>query len=111
MDISRRRALGAAATLGGGVALGVGVRTVGAASAAPRPADSTNYLVGCGIADMTGAVAGQGMMGYSEADQVAEGRSSDAGPVPTSSSTRPPAAASSLSPPTSPACSNRITWA
>lgn len=59
MDISRRRALGAAATLGGGVALGVGVRTVGAASAAPRPADSTNYLVGCGIADMTGAVAGQ----------------------------------------------------
>ena len=73
MDISRRRALGAAATLGGGVALGVGVRTVGAASAAPRPADSTNYLVGCGIADMTGAVAGQGMMGYSEADQVAEG--------------------------------------
>src|SRR5690606_30673918 len=43
----------------------------GRASAAPN--DSTDYLVGCGMADMTGAVAGQGMMGYSNPEQVAAG--------------------------------------
>ncbi|WP_423785401.1 hypothetical protein, partial [Gordonia bronchialis] len=36
MDISRRRALTAAAAVGGGVALGVGVPTVGATPAVTR---------------------------------------------------------------------------
>ncbi|MFF0490255.1 neutral/alkaline ceramidase [Nocardia sp. NPDC004068] len=35
--------------------------------------DGQDYLIGCGMADVTGAVAGQGMMGYSELDQVATG--------------------------------------
>lgn len=34
---------------------------------------SSGYLVGAGKGDMTGAIAGQGMMGYSDMDQVAEG--------------------------------------
>lgn len=78
MDVSRRQLLaGAAATaVGGGVALVTGQPV---AHAAPNgvdgavPAGSTDFLVGCGIADVTGAIAGQGMMGYSDADQVAEG--------------------------------------
>ncbi|AZG43941.1 neutral/alkaline ceramidase [Gordonia insulae] len=77
MDVTRRQLLaGAAATaVGGGVALVAGQP---AASATPNgagaaPAGSADYLVGCGIADMTGAIAGQGMMGYSDADQVAAG--------------------------------------
>ncbi|MBO0856425.1 MAG: neutral/alkaline ceramidase, partial [Nocardia sp.] len=41
--------------------------------AAAEPAEGGGYLVGAGIADATGAVAGQGMMGYSELDQVAAG--------------------------------------
>ena len=47
-----------------------------AATAAPAgasPPGSTSYLVGCGIGDVTGAVAGQGMMGYSNPEQVAAG--------------------------------------
>ncbi|MCH5645089.1 MULTISPECIES: neutral/alkaline ceramidase [unclassified Gordonia (in: high G+C Gram-positive bacteria)] len=76
MDISRRKLLQttAASAVGGGVALAVGT-TVSATPSGATPAreDSTNYLVGCGIADMTGAIAGQGMMGYSDANQVAEG--------------------------------------
>ncbi len=71
-DLTRRSLLaGAAATIGGGVAAHV----VGSspAHAAPASAQSPSYLVGCGIADMTGAIAGQGMMGYSDADQVADG--------------------------------------
>lgn len=48
---------------------------VGAVGAAPvhSTGNSAGYLVGAGMADVTGAVAGQGMMGYSELDQVATG--------------------------------------
>ncbi|WP_132993598.1 neutral/alkaline non-lysosomal ceramidase N-terminal domain-containing protein [Gordonia zhaorongruii] len=70
--ISRRTLLQAtaagAATTGAGAALGsVGIRQAGRANAA------SGYLVGAGKGDMTGAIAGQGMMGYSDAEQVAEG--------------------------------------
>ncbi|WP_299575997.1 neutral/alkaline ceramidase [uncultured Williamsia sp.] len=62
-DISRRSVLaGAAATAA--LATTVGAR----AEAAP-----SGLLVGAGRADATGAVAGQGMMGYSEQDQVSTG--------------------------------------
>lgn len=44
--------------------------SAGPADAAPAP---SGYLVGAGKGDMTGAIAGQGMMGYSDADQVANG--------------------------------------
>ena len=48
--------------------------TFGAVGAGPAGADPAGgYLVGAGRADMTGAVAGQGMMGYSQPAQVAEG--------------------------------------
>jgi neutral ceramidase len=59
----------AAATLVGGVV------TANPTAAQPvrRAADGQDYLIGCGIGDVTGAVAGQGMMGYSEPDQVATG--------------------------------------
>ncbi|MBF6327754.1 neutral/alkaline ceramidase [Nocardia transvalensis] len=70
MTVSRRSMLaGSAAALTAGV---VGAQT---AHAHPmrRAADGQDYLIGCGIADVTGAVAGQGMMGYSELDQVATG--------------------------------------
>ncbi|MDL9938518.1 neutral/alkaline ceramidase [Gordonia sp. ABSL1-1] len=70
MDVTRRTVLqtAAATAVGGGLAL-----TLGSPAEAAPPADSTSYLVGCGIADMTGAVAGQGMMGYSNPEQVAAG--------------------------------------
>ncbi|MFW0787371.1 neutral/alkaline ceramidase [Gordonia sp. CPCC 206044] len=74
MDVTRRQLLTTTTTaaVGGGIALAIGAPS---ASAAPSHGDAVggDYLVGCGIADMTGAIAGQGMMGYSEADQVAEG--------------------------------------
>ncbi|MFW0796454.1 neutral/alkaline non-lysosomal ceramidase N-terminal domain-containing protein [Gordonia sp. CPCC 205515] len=69
MDVNRRQLLvGAAVTAVGGGAAVIAGQPV--ATAAPAAA---GYLVGCGKADVTGAIAGQGMMGYSEADQVAEG--------------------------------------
>lgn len=71
MDISRRHLLaGAAAGAVGGV-LAAGSHSP--VDAAPGTPGSGGYLVGCGIADMTGAIAGQGMMGYSDAEQVASG--------------------------------------
>ena len=68
MDVSRRTVI--AGTAAGAVAAGV-LSTLG--QAAPAAAASDGYLVGCGRADMTGAIAGQGMMGYSDTEQVAEG--------------------------------------
>ncbi|MCX4092600.1 neutral/alkaline ceramidase [Nocardia sp. alder85J] len=69
MTVSRRSVLA-----GTTAALGVaGIAAAGAAPAAPATGDGQDYLIGCGMADVTGAVAGQGMMGYSELDQVATG--------------------------------------
>ncbi|NLU84442.1 neutral/alkaline non-lysosomal ceramidase N-terminal domain-containing protein [Rhodococcus sp. HNM0569] len=69
MQLSRRQALTAFAATSTAAALAVG--RPAAAGAAPAATDG--YLVGAGMSDMTGAIAGQGMMGYSEADQIAEG--------------------------------------
>ncbi|QRY63875.1 neutral/alkaline non-lysosomal ceramidase N-terminal domain-containing protein [Gordonia sp. PDNC005] len=71
-DISRRSllqaaAVGATATAAAATIGGVAVSQTGPAAAA------TGYLVGAGKGDMTGAIAGQGMMGYSDAEQVAKG--------------------------------------
>lgn len=69
-EISRRRLLGgmAATTAAVGAAGAFGLGAAGPAAAAPG-----GYLVGAGKSDMTGAVAGQGMMGYSQPQQIAEG--------------------------------------
>ncbi len=72
MTVSRRSMLTGAA----GAMLAAGVP--GVADARPgdsmrRAADGQDYLIGCALADATGAIAGQGMMGYSELDQVADG--------------------------------------
>ncbi|WP_019925687.1 neutral/alkaline ceramidase [Nocardia sp. BMG111209] len=66
MTVSRRSLLGGTA-----VALAAAGTVPGRAGAGPG--DGQDYLIGCGMADITGAVAGQGMMGYSELDQVATG--------------------------------------
>ncbi len=75
MDLSRRTFLvGAAAGAATGVTtLAAPAAAATASGAAARRQAGSGYLVGAGIADMTGAVAGQGMMGYSDAEQVAEG--------------------------------------
>lgn len=72
VDVSRRRFLQASAASAVGVGLaGATSSAVGAVgSAAASPA---GYLVGAGKGDLTGAIAGQGMMGYSDMDQVANG--------------------------------------
>ncbi|MBU3064392.1 neutral/alkaline ceramidase [Nocardia sp. NEAU-G5] len=71
MTVSRRSVLTgiAAAALTAGVA---GTNPA-AAQSLHRDADGQDYLIGCGIGDITGAPAGQGMMGYSETDQVTTG--------------------------------------
>lgn len=70
-DISRRGLLSAAAvTAVGATALGTGIAGSGRAEATPG---GSGYLVGAGKGDMTGAIAGQGMMGYSDMEQIAEG--------------------------------------
>ncbi|MEO9329976.1 neutral/alkaline ceramidase [Gordonia aurantiaca] len=71
MDVTRRQLIAGAAVAAAGAGLAANAVSPGRASAAPN--DSTDYLVGCGMADMTGAVAGQGMMGYSNPEQVAAG--------------------------------------
>ncbi|MDS1116459.1 neutral/alkaline ceramidase [Gordonia westfalica] len=71
MDVTRRQLIAGAAVTAAGAGLALGTSQAGRASAAPG--DSTDYLVGCGIGDVTGAVAGQGMMGYSNPEQVAAG--------------------------------------
>ncbi|GAC69095.1 neutral/alkaline ceramidase [Gordonia soli] len=71
MDLTRRGLLaGAAATVGAGAATVIAGTS---ASAAPDSPGTGGLLVGCGSADMTGAIAGQGMMGYSNPEQVAMG--------------------------------------
>ncbi|GAC58523.1 putative ceramidase [Gordonia hirsuta DSM 44140 = NBRC 16056] len=72
--VSRRTLLQAAAV--GATALGAstfGAAALGAEAPAGAEPGGTGYLVGAGKGDMTGAIAGQGMMGYSDADQVARG--------------------------------------
>nr|WP_221333667.1 neutral/alkaline ceramidase [Nocardia transvalensis] len=62
--------------LAGTTAAAFATGVAGANPVAAQPAgrtDGQDYLIGCGMADVTGAVAGQGMMGYSELDQVATG--------------------------------------
>ncbi|GAC54851.1 neutral/alkaline ceramidase [Gordonia amicalis] len=71
MNVTRRQLIAGAAVTAAGAGLALSTGQAGRASAAP--ADSTDYLVGCGIGDVTGAVAGQGMMGYSNPEQVAAG--------------------------------------
>ncbi|RMI35267.1 neutral/alkaline ceramidase [Nocardia stercoris] len=74
MTIPRRSVLTGAAALGAATAFGRPALAAARPLLSPRQsADGQDYLIGTGIADMTGAIAGQGMMGYSEADQVAEG--------------------------------------
>ncbi|WP_280259117.1 neutral/alkaline ceramidase [Nocardia wallacei] len=71
MAVSRRSML--AGGTAAAVAAGVGSANHAAAQPLRRVAGEHDYLVGCGLADVTGAVAGQGMMGYSELDQIATG--------------------------------------
>lgn len=78
MKLSRRSLLkatavgGAAVTLGSGA--GSGAVTSAKANAAPIvPHKKGEWLVGLGMADITGACAGQGMMGFSQTEQVAHG--------------------------------------
>lgn len=81
MEISRRKLLQATAVAGATTALAGSTVTQGrvpTAKATPRtkvtgPATGEGFSVGLGISSMTGAVAGQGMMGYSEEEQVARG--------------------------------------
>ena len=81
MEINRRSLLKGMAATGVAAAVASGAtQSTGApfAQAAKRhkitgPADGKGYSVGIGISSMTGAVAGQGMMGYSEPEQVARG--------------------------------------
>ncbi|GAB2448011.1 neutral/alkaline ceramidase [Nocardia tengchongensis] len=72
MSLSRRAVLAGAAVGGVGASVAFGANIVGAQPIKHREAGQ-GYLVGVGIADITGAPAGQGMMGYSEADQVTSG--------------------------------------
>ncbi|WP_433755580.1 neutral/alkaline ceramidase [Nocardia sp. CA-135398] len=72
--VSRRLILGGAAgVVGTAFAAGAAGATPRSGERPRREADGQNYLIGCGIADVTGAVAGQGMMGYSDLEQVATG--------------------------------------
>ncbi len=75
MTVSRRSVLaGGAAVAAVGASGLVGTNTAAARSLRHEgQGDAQGYLVGCGIGDITGAPAGQGMMGYSETDQVATG--------------------------------------
>ncbi|MEU1283604.1 neutral/alkaline ceramidase [Kitasatospora sp. NPDC005856] len=66
-EFTRRRGLQLAAAAAGGLALG------SARSAAADPALPSPYLVGRGIADITGAAAESGMMGYSMPGQKTSG--------------------------------------
>ncbi|MFG2821675.1 neutral/alkaline non-lysosomal ceramidase N-terminal domain-containing protein [Kitasatospora sp. NPDC048365] len=68
-SFTRRRGLQLAAAAAGSLALGTGRAT---AADTPTPPPSP-YLVGRGIADITGAAAESGMMGYSIPDQQTAG--------------------------------------
>ncbi|MGC4935094.1 neutral/alkaline non-lysosomal ceramidase N-terminal domain-containing protein [Gordonia sp. DT30] len=69
-SLSRRGLLAGAA---GVTALGVAAAATTSATGRAHAAPSTGYLVGAGRGDITGAIAGQGMMGYSDLSQVASG--------------------------------------
>lgn len=71
MTVSRRSVL--AGTAAAAFAAGVAGTNPAAAQPVRRDAGGQDYLIGCGIGDITGAPAGQGMMGYSELDQVTTG--------------------------------------
>ncbi|AHH18474.1 ceramidase [Nocardia nova SH22a] len=73
MTITRRSILAGTAAVAAGMALSQPAAGQAAARPIPGTGNAPGYLVGCGIADVTGAVAGQGMMGYSDLEQVAEG--------------------------------------
>ncbi|MGW0035181.1 neutral/alkaline ceramidase [Gordonia sp. NPDC003376] len=69
--VSRRGFFGGAAVAG---AVGIGIAGAAAAGSGPAAADPAGgYLVGAGRGDVTGVIAGQGMMGYSDLEQVATG--------------------------------------
>ncbi|MGW4477438.1 neutral/alkaline ceramidase [Rhodococcus triatomae] len=70
MKISRRSVLAGAAAAPALAALSAGSAQAGPLRTAPS---GTGFRVGVGIADVTGPVAENGMMGYSSFDQVAEG--------------------------------------
>jgi neutral ceramidase len=74
-EFSRRRGLQLAAAVAGGLALGTTLGTARAAAADPTadPTPPYPYLVGRGIADITGAAAESGMMGYSMPGQQTSG--------------------------------------
>ncbi|MGO3325170.1 neutral/alkaline non-lysosomal ceramidase N-terminal domain-containing protein [Gordonia sp. (in: high G+C Gram-positive bacteria)] len=71
-DVPRRTFLQATAVGAAATAASIGLGATAAGSAGQAHAAS-GYLVGAGKGDMTGAIAGQGMMGYSDLDQVATG--------------------------------------
>ncbi len=71
-EITRRHLLSAAAVTAAGATAAAVTGTGGTGRATADPG-AAGYLVGAGKGDMTGAIAGQGMMGYSDAEQVAEG--------------------------------------
>lgn len=70
--MSRRGSLGASAgAVGAGLLGAAALSTAGSGTASAAP--TSGYLVGAGKGDLTGAIAGQGMMGYSDLSQVATG--------------------------------------
>ena len=71
VTVSRRSVL--AGTAAAALAAGVAGTNPAAAQRIHRDAAGQDYLIGCGIGDITGAPAGQGMMGYAEQDQVTTG--------------------------------------
>lgn len=68
-EISRRSLLTGVAT----ATAAAGITMATSRSAGADSGTVAEYLIGCGIADATGAVAGQGTMGYSDLEIVAEG--------------------------------------
>jgi neutral ceramidase len=69
---TRRNVLRAGAAFAGLGALGFGAASAASGASAADDADSP-YLVGRGIADVTGEIAEVGMMGYGRVDQQAQG--------------------------------------
>jgi neutral ceramidase len=73
--VTRRGFLGGAAAVGAsaiGLAATTATSVTGAGAAHAVPSGG-GYLVGAGRGDITGVIAGQGMMGYSDLEQVATG--------------------------------------
>lgn len=68
--VSRRGLMAGAA---GATALGLAAAATVTSASPAKAAPAGGYLVGAGRGDVTGAIAGQGMMGYSDLSQVATG--------------------------------------